>query len=1101
MLKPAENLTCNRSSNHRKPAPGYDRARHGTHNLRRREVIERPSIYQDAISTLPPIFYDEVGSVWVCRGYDESVQILNNHRQFSSARIHLQRASEKSEPDQVSRVAHMLSTQLLFVDPPCHTRLRQALSGQFTPANIRKRSQALQKIVSDALSHLPSDGEINLVQDFAAPLGASLIAYLLKMEGRADEICRWADAYETLLGSLSALPLIRDKEAIPVLDEAVKEFQAIAEKRLANPQDDLISKFATALCDSSEHPGESALDAIEQDLNLVAANALVLAAGGYQTLTHLISGGLLLLRQHPDQLEMLRSDASLIGPAIDEIMRLDGSSQYLGRRATANVDIGGVGILAGETVLVLLAAANLDERKFANPRAFDLTRKQGKHLGFGSGAHYCIGALFAKELASLAINGFLDRYAEYNIVNNGGPLAWGPHYNTRCLSSAHVQVSNRAETRTSSDVAPLPVQEIADAQDNMPASITNLEAYHATTVWNDSDVPLGATRCWHHIFEQKARMCPDATAVECEAVRYTYREIDRRSNALAWLLRSRGVEPESVVVVNMERSAAIIIAILGIAKAGGAFMLTEKTCPPERLRAMLEESRARIVIGDDSTAARLAAQHVSREIITFGTETSASPPITGVGPGSTAFVVFTSGTTGHPKGIANNHEALATLHVAQRRVFGIGPRDRVVQALSLNFDGFIFEVVLALLSGATLIVGEPKRLITGPPLTRFLRDERITAAIMTPTMWSMIPYHPLPDLRIAAFAGERLDGRLAERWMARDRRVLNLYGPAEAGIWVTWHECTEADGDPPIGRPVANKQVYVMDEAGRPLTAGQEGELYIGGTGIGRYIRHNELMAERFIRDPFSSEPERVLYKSGDICVWRQDGVLEYRGRRDRQVKIRGQRVELEEVERVLRAAPGVAVCSVLESNGRLAALVVPEEGEWKEESVRCFLKERLHSGMIPDGFTVVDRLNSSFDGKSSLLLKAPRPAATDDTRDEGPEKSPPSTTGEAANPGTEVPIWTQLDTRERTVVRLTWTVARLFASSLQIPQAQVKFDSDFFALDGDSLAMAELLARLETEFGFAADADSLLDDPTPVGVAKELLKTRNSHERNIDGL
>lgn len=1072
MPKSAKSASGGLSSGLRKAIAGYDRARHGIHNLRREDVIAQPDIYLDAISILPPLFYDEVGSVWVCSGYDESVQILNNHRLFSSVRVHLPDGAEE-KGEQPSVIAQMLSTQMLFVDPPQHTRLRQALGDQFTPAKVRERGQALEKMAAGALGRLSADGDIDLIGDFAEPLATQLITYLLGMEERAGEIRRWADAYETLLGSLSALQYVRDDEIITAIGEALGGLRTAAKDRLDHPQDDLISQLATGLCGSPDHPCGTALDDLEQNLDLVAANALVLVAGGYQTLTHLISRGLLLLAQNPAQLARLRSDPDLINPVIDEVMRLDGSSQYVGRRATADVDVGDVQIHDGETVLVLLAAANLDERRFPNPRTFDLTRKQGKHLGFGSGAHYCAGAPFAKELAGLAITGFLDRYPEYSASATHESLTWGPHYNTRCAATAYVHIRDEAERAAS--------------------------IHQATTVWNDSDVPLGPARCWHHVFEQAVRLCPEATAVEYEGTPYTYAEIDERSNAVAWLLRDRGVGPESVVAVNMERSVAPVIAVLGIAKAGAAFMLTEEKCPPERLRIMLEEARVHLVIGDEATAGRLGALGISAEVITLGLAQADSAPVTGVGPGNTAFVVFTSGTTGRPKGIANTHEALATLHVAQRRVFGTGPGDRVVLALSLNFDGCISEMVLALLSGAALVIGKPKRMMTGPPLTRFLRAERITAAIMTPTMWSIVPCDPLPDLRIAAFAGERLAARLAERWMAPGRRILNLYGPAEAGIWATWHECTAPGaGDPPIGRPVANKHVYVMDEAGRPLPAGCEGELYIGGKGIGRYIRRNDLMTERFIRDPFSSEPECVLYKTGDICAWREDGVLEYRGRRDRQVKVRGQRVEIEEVERVLRAAPGVGVCSVLELEGRLTALVIPD-GEWNEVSVCGYLKERLHSGMVPEHFAVVDRLDTALGGKCGLLLEAARAAVPDGRAAGSGQGLPLTSAGEITKPGPATPARADEDGQDKTITRLTWRVARLFASALRIPQVQVKFDSDFFDLDGDSLAMAELLARLEDEFEVSANAEDLLEDPTPGGIATELWRSRNLCEARSD--
>lgn len=1058
--------------------PGYDRARHGIHHLQRPEFIADPRPYLDAIASLPPVFYDEVGGVWVCQGYQEAADILASHKLFSAARNHSAGQLSRRGLGRLAVIADMLSAQLLFSDPPAHSRLRRAMGAQFAGRGAHQRDADWQRIAAARLARLPAAGPVDLVTDFAEPLATALITHLLGMQDRAAELCQWAAAYETLLGSLSTFPHIGDQSVLPALEQALAGFRDLARARLATPGDDPISALAAALA----QPGGP-----DDGLDVVAANCLVLAAGGYQTLTHLISRGLLLLAEHPDQLARLRADPGLIDGAVDEIMRLDGSSQYVGRRATADTVLGGASLTAGDTVLVLLSAANLDERKFPQAAAFDITRRQGRHLGFGAGAHYCLGAPFAERMAGFAMAGFVARYAGFGPRAGRAPAEWGPHGNTRCLAHAPVWVASADSTDTTDATGPArtaDTAEIAAGTGSWGAAVLADPArYQPAVIWNDTEVPLGPARCWHHLFEAQAARFPAATAVDFDGREYSYRELDQRANAVAHWLRDQGAAPESVVAVTMDRSVDVIVAVLAIAKAGAAFVLAESRGPRERLRTALGQAGARLVITEPGLLAELGALGLPAPVTALppaaaAPTTPATAPVTGVSPGSSAFVVFTSGSTGQPKAISNTHEALTGLFVAQRRVFGPGPGDRVAQFLSLNFDGYISECVLALLSGATLVVTRPSRLTVGPPLTRFLRDERITIAIMTPSVWSAIPHDELPDLRIAGFAGERLPARVVSRWAARGRRLLNLYGPAEAGIWATWHECDPAAAeDPPIGRPVANKTVYVMDEAGRPLPAGQDGELYIGGLGIGRYLGQAGLMAERFVRDPLGRQPDRMLYRTGDICAWRRDGVLEYRGRRDRQVKIRGQRVELDEVERVLEAAPGVAACTVLARDDALVALVRPVTPDgWAEPPVREYLRGHLHSGMIPGTFLVTDTLPLTPNGKSSIAAGAVGQAA-ENVVGRAAAKTAPA-------PDLGPPPILEPDPDEAGRTRLTWQMAQLFATSLQVPQATVKCDSDFFSLGGESLAMAVFLTELEDRFGLALDIDQLLGQPTPGGIA-----------------
>ncbi|PZG52807.1 nonribosomal peptide synthetase anabaenopeptin synthetase AptA2 [Spongiactinospora gelatinilytica] len=1048
----------------------YRRARHGIHNLAHAEVIADPSGYIDAIRELGPLFFDEVGQVWVCSGYDAATEILSDPRRFSSARFHSPDDLQRRNLGAVAGVVDMLSRQMLFLDPPDHIGPRAAIRDHFLPARVRRSDAALRDIVASVLTTLPGGGAIDLISDFAGRLPTALVAGLLGVTDRPERIGRWADAYERLLGSLSTLPGIKDEEVIATLDEAMAAFQNEAAARLSSPGTDLISSMTAGLRD---RPPANVQDR-DNALRTVAANCVVLAAGGYQTLTHLISSTLLLLERHPGQRRLLQDDPARIDSVINEVMRLTGSSQYVARRANTDHEIQGVGIRAGETVLVLLAAANLDPARFTDPKAMRIDRAEGRHLGFGFGRHHCVGAPYAERMARWAVLDFLARYPGYRFDTGPSALEWGRHANTRCLAHARVLL------------------------DGTPARDEREQPWSAE--WNDTAVPLGPERCWHQVFERHAAVRPDAVAVIDRGTAHTYRDLDQRANALARLLRGRGVEPGRVAGVTMSRSVDFIIAVIAIGKAGGAFMVADPTCPPERLRAMIIEASARLLLTDERTRTGISALSLPAEILEAGTEArAATPPVTGVHSGDTAYVAFTSGTSGRPRAVAVNHEALVNLHVAQRRTLRLGAGDRVLQFFSPNFDGWVFDLASSLLSGAALLIGSADQLTVGPGLARLMRDGEVTVATLTPSVWAALPVLPMPRLRIVAAAGERLPPAVVRKWSAPGRRVLNLYGPAETAVWATWHECDDGDGEPPIGRPVPNKRVYLLDRDGRPVSVGHSGELHIGGIGIGRYLGRPDLMDERFLPDPFSTEPGRLLYRTGDICRWRPDGVLEYVGRRDRQVKIRGQRVELEEVERAIEAVPGVRACAVTQRGQSLEAVVVAESGSFDEPAIRGHLVARLHSGMIPARFAFVDELPRTLVGK---LDRQESTSPEDRPVLEAASGSPPAPVLKAASGPPPRPHTTTVGERHghppeeppfAEESRLTWRIACVFASCLKLPQRRVRATSDFFSLGGDSLSVAELLTSVERETGSLLDIEQIIGAPTPQAISAHVLTGRAS--------
>jgi acyl-coenzyme A synthetase/AMP-(fatty) acid ligase/acyl carrier protein len=416
-------------------------------------------------------------------------------------------------------------------------------------------------------------------------------------------------------------------------------------------------------------------------------------------------------------------------------------------------------------------------------------------------------------------------------------------------------------------------------------------------------------------------------------------------------------------------------------------------------------------------------------------------------------------------------------------VYRITPEDRVLQWFSPNFDGWHCDVMLGLTAGATLVIAPPPHECIGASLMRILRVEAVTVALLTPTAWQTIgadELRGLTALRLAGTAGEVCPAATVARLSAPGRRVLNLYGPAEAAVWSTWHDCHPEAGDPPIGTAIPNRHAYVLDAAGRPVAAGEVGELWLGGLGIGRYLHQPRLMRSRFRPDPLAIRPGQLMYATGDLCRWRADGRIDYVGRTDRQVKIRGQRIELEEIERVLGALPGISHAGVHLVDERLVARVVAGPGAQgiDPESIRSALRGRLHSAMVPAVIEVVDRPELSTTGKLAPLgqpvTRQPIPVTSQQTaRPTAPRPRPR-------------PV---VDAKDE--ARLIWRLARTFASCLEVPQTRVRVDSDFFDLGGDSLSVAELLTAVEDDLGVVLDVASLVSQATPQGIAHTILERR----------
>jgi len=414
----------------------------------------------------------------------------------------------------------------------------------------------------------------------------------------------------------------------------------------------------------------------------------------------------------------------------------------------------------------------------------------------------------------------------------------------------------------------------------------------------------------HQLFESQVERTPDAVAVVFEEQKLTYRELNVKANQLANYLRSLGVKPEVLVGICVERSFDTIVGILGVLKAGGAYVPIDPAYPSERIAYMLDDSQLPVLLTQKQLIASLS-EHQARVVCLDSDWKKISvmpeiPPISEVVPENLAYVIYTSGSTGNPKGVLIAHRGLCNLAQAQIKLFDVQPDSRVLQFASFSFDASIWEIVMALCSGARLYLGTRESLQPGQPLLRLLHEQGITHLTLVPSALSALPSEELPALQNIIVAGEPCPTKLVAQW-ARGRRFFNAYGPTESTVCATVAQCFESMEVLPIGRAIDNTQIYILDRHKQPVSVGIAGELHIAGVGLARgYLNRPETTQEKFIPNPFSNEAGSRLYKTGDLARYLPDGNIEFVGRIDHQVKIRGFRIELAEIEASLRQHPDV---------------------------------------------------------------------------------------------------------------------------------------------------------------------------------------------------
>ncbi|OXM52678.1 non-ribosomal peptide synthetase, partial [Amycolatopsis thailandensis] len=560
--------------------------------------------------------------------------------------------------------------------------------------------------------------------------------------------------------------------------------------------------------------------------------------------------------------------------------------------------------------------------------------------------------------------------------------------------------------------------------------------------WNDTAVPAPDGVVPDLVAGQVSRS-PEATAVVGSGVELSYAELDARANRLARKLIAAGVGPESVVALVLERSPELMVAVLAVLKAGGAYLAVDPGLPAERVRFLVEDSAAVLVV--DSTGFVVDTGDFDAGPV------SDADRVSPLSPGNAAYVVYTSGSTGVPKGVVVTHRGFVNLSVSHAR-FGAGPGSRVAQFASSGFDMFCEEWLLALGSGATLVIVPPERRL-GAELAGFLTEYGVTHATLPPAAVTSLPQDGLPEGFVLDVGGEALPADLVSRWAA-DHLMFNSYGPAEATVNAAVWRCLPGEAAVPIGQPIANVRVYVLDDALEPVPAGVGGELYVAGEGVARgYVGRPALTGERFVACPF--EPGQRMYRTGDRVRWNADGELVFLGRVDDQVKIRGFRVEPGEIEAVLLTHVDVDQAAVIAREDtpgdvRLVGYVTLA-GAMSGEGLRAFLGERLPSYLVPSAIVELDvfplTANAKLDRKA---LPAPDFAAVAVTS-RAPETA-----------------------REE-------VLCQAFAEVLGLERVGV--DDDFFALGGHSLLVVSLVEWLRRR-GVSVSVRALFLTPTPAGLA-----------------
>jgi len=633
--------------------------------------------------------------------------------------------------------------------------------------------------------------------------------------------------------------------------------------------------------------------------------------------------------------------------------------------------------------------------------------------------------------------------------------------------------------------------------------LTQEERQQLLVAWNDTQADYPQDQCIHQLFEAQVEQTPEAVAVMFGGQQLTYRELNCRANQVAHHLCSLGVGRDALVGICVERSLEMAVGLLGILKAGGAYVPLDPAYPQERLAFMLQDAQVSVLLTQQRLVEKLSehqppnpsdsegepevAERTFPRILCLDADWEAiaqeseDNPVTGVTPENLAYVIYTSGSTGKPKGVLLAHQGLVNHCVGVAEHFGLQSRDRILQFSSISFDISVEELFPSWISGASVILRSEDMVASSTALWQAIEQQRLTVLNLPTAYWHQwvhslsLSNQLLPQtLRLVVVGGEKASPTTFSTWRQLagvDRiRWLNAYGPTETTVTATLYEAgtvLASEGatlELPIGRPIANTQIYLLDRYRQPVPIGVPGEVYIGGAGLARgYLNRPELTAEKFIPNPFSDASGGRLYKTGDQARYLSDGNIEYLGRLDNQVKMRGFRIELEEIELALLPHPAVREVVLLAredvpGDRRLVAYVVPQPQQRPSTSdLRGFLQDRLPIYMLPSVFILLEALPLLPNGK---LDRRSLPA---------PDHLQPELAATYVAPRTE----------------LEQTIATIWQEVLQV--AKVGLYDNFFDLGGHSLLMIQVHSKLRQILNRDVSMIEMFKYPTVNSFAKYL--------------
>ncbi|WP_435103793.1 amino acid adenylation domain-containing protein [Arhodomonas sp. AD133] len=608
---------------------------------------------------------------------------------------------------------------------------------------------------------------------------------------------------------------------------------------------------------------------------------------------------------------------------------------------------------------------------------------------------------------------------------------------------------------------------VADAERRLSAlpMLSDAERREVLVEWNDTAADFGAPACLHQLVERQAEQTPHAVAVVQEGASLTYQALDQRANQLAHRLQAMGVEPDAVVAVSMQRSPESVVAVLGVLKAGGAYLPLDPDHPPERRRTMLKDAQATVLLTQpdllgglpEDPPRVLALDPECRELATESTD----KPADRARVGNLAYVIYTSGSTGEPKGVMIPHQAICNQLHWRQRAFPLNTTDRVLQRTPVGFDPAVWELFGPLAAGAGVVMPPPGTESDSACLVRLIQEQQVTVLQGVPSLLDTLLEQPGIDgcnsLRYVFTGGEPLSPGLRDRFFAcLSAQLHHLYGPSEATIDAAHWACRPTDEQAvvPIGRPIANTRIYLLDRYRQPVPVGAAGELHIGGAGLARgYLNRPQATAAQFIADPFADTPGERLYRTGDLGRWLPDGSIEFLGRVDEQLKIRGFRVEPGEVEAVLAAHQAVRDAAVVPRENRrgeleLAAFVVAGENI-AESDLQRHAAQRLPDYMVPSTIQVLDTLPRTNNDKLDRAALAQQARTV------------------SGRTGTTTPPRDPVELQLRHI----WEAF--------FPGQSIGVTDDFFQLGGHSLLAMRLVARIHSVFDRELPVSSLIQGRT----------------------